>query len=54
MPVTSDKFIETESTLPDDLRPIFRRFVEEYEYLLIGAQRTSSREAFMARNFREK
>jgi hypothetical protein len=33
MPPTSQKFKEAESTLPEDLRPIFLRFVEEYEYL---------------------
>lgn len=33
MPTTSDKSMEAESTLPDDLRPIYRRLVEEYEYL---------------------
>ncbi len=33
MPITSEKYKEAELTLPDELRPIFRRFVEEYEYL---------------------
>jgi hypothetical protein len=33
MPVTSEKYKEAELTLPDDLKPIFRRLVEEYEYL---------------------
>jgi hypothetical protein len=33
MPATSQKFKEVEATLPDDIKPIFRRFVEEYEYL---------------------
>jgi hypothetical protein len=33
MPVTSEKFKEAESTLPDDVKPVFRRLVEEYEYL---------------------
>jgi hypothetical protein len=33
MPVTSEKFKEAESILPEDLKLIFRRFVEEYEYL---------------------
>jgi hypothetical protein len=33
MPVTSEKFREAEETLPEGLRPLFRRFVEEYEYL---------------------
>lgn len=33
MPVTSEKFKEAEATLPDELKPIFGRLVEEYEYL---------------------
>ena len=33
MPVTSDKFREAEATLPEDLKPIFHRLVEEYEYI---------------------
>lgn len=33
MPVTSEKFKEAEEALPEDLRPLLRRFVEEYEYL---------------------
>ena len=33
MPVTSDKYKEAEAILPDDLKPVFKRFVEEYEYL---------------------
>ena len=33
MPVTSDKYTEAEAILTDDLKPIFKRFVEEYEYL---------------------
>jgi hypothetical protein len=33
MPVTSDKYKEAEATLPEDLKPVFKRFVEEYEYL---------------------
>ena len=33
MPVTSTKYKEAEAILPDDLKPVFRRFVEEYEYL---------------------
>jgi len=33
MPVTSDKYKEAEAILPEDLRPVFKRFVEEYEYL---------------------
>ncbi len=33
MPITSVKFQEAEARLPDDLKPVFRRRVEEYEYL---------------------
>ena len=33
MPITSEKFKEAEAILPDDLKPIFRRFVEKYEFL---------------------
>ncbi len=33
MPVTSEKCREAEETLPDELKPVFRRLVEEYEYL---------------------
>ena len=33
MPVTSDKYKEAEAILPDNLKPVFKRFVEEYEYL---------------------
>jgi hypothetical protein len=33
MPVTSDKYMEGAEKLPDDLKPIFRRLDEEYEYL---------------------
>jgi hypothetical protein len=33
MPVTSAKYKEAEAILPDDLKPVFKRFVEEYEYL---------------------
>ena len=33
MPVTSDKYKEAEAILPDNLEPVFKRFVEEYEYL---------------------
>ena len=33
MPVSSAKFKEAEASLPEDLRPVLRRFVEEYEYL---------------------
>ncbi len=33
MPVTSEKYKEAETLLLDELKPIFKRFVEEYEYL---------------------
>ena len=33
MPDTSEKYKEAEAILSDDLKPIFKRFVEEYEYL---------------------
>lgn len=33
MPVTSDKYKEAEATIPEDLKPVLKRFVEEYEYL---------------------
>ena len=33
MPVTSDKYKEAEATLPEDLKPVYRRFVEDYEYI---------------------
>lgn len=33
MPITSEKYKEAEAILPDDLKPIFKRFVEEYEFL---------------------
>jgi len=33
MPVTSDKYKEAEAILPDNQKPVFKRFVEEYEYL---------------------
>ena len=33
MSQTSEKYKESEAILPDDLKPIFKRFVEEYEYL---------------------
>jgi hypothetical protein len=33
MPLTSTKFKESEASLPDELRAIYRRLVEEYEYL---------------------
>jgi len=33
MPATSQKLKEAEETLPEKLKPVFRRLVEEYEYL---------------------
>ena len=33
MPVSSPKYQKAEALLSDDLRPLFRRMVEEYEYL---------------------
>ncbi len=33
MPATSEKFKESEATLLEELKPIFKRFIEEYEYL---------------------
>jgi hypothetical protein len=33
MPVTSEKYKEAEAILPEELKPVFKRFVEEYEYL---------------------
>lgn len=33
MPITSDKYKEVEAALGEDARPVFRRLVEEYEYL---------------------
>ena len=33
MPVSSQKFKEAEAIVPSELRPVFRRLVEEYEYL---------------------
>jgi len=33
MPATSQKLKEAEETLPEELKPVFRRFVDEYEYL---------------------
>jgi len=29
MPVTSDKYKQAEAILPDNLKPVFKRFVEE-------------------------
>ncbi len=33
MPAASEKYKEAEAILPDELKPVFMRFVEEYEYL---------------------
>jgi hypothetical protein len=33
MPISSEKYREAEARLPDELKPVFQRFVEEYEYL---------------------
>jgi hypothetical protein len=33
MPATSQKYKDVEATLPEEMKPIFRRLVEEYEYL---------------------
>ena len=33
MPNTSEKFKEAESSLPDELKPVFQRLVNEYDYL---------------------
>lgn len=33
MPLNSDKCREAEAMVPDDLKPVFRQLVEEYEYL---------------------
>ena len=33
MPATSQKLKEAEETLPEELKPVFRRLVDEYEYL---------------------
>jgi hypothetical protein len=33
MPTTSQKCKDVEATLPEEIKPIFRRLVEEYEYL---------------------
>jgi hypothetical protein len=33
MPITSEKARKAEATLPEDLKPIYRSFVEDYEYL---------------------
>ena len=33
MPVDSPKYRDAEGRLPDELRPVFKRLVEEYEFL---------------------
>jgi hypothetical protein len=33
MPKTSEKYREAEARLPEHLRPIFGRLVDEYEYI---------------------
>ena len=33
MPTSGEKYEQAAASLPEDLRPIFRRFVEEYEYV---------------------
>jgi hypothetical protein len=33
MPSSSKKYNEAEACLPNELKPVFQRFVEEYEYL---------------------
>lgn len=33
MPVTSEKYLEAEASLPEDLKTVFKQLVEEYEYL---------------------
>lgn len=33
MPASSPKYQEAEDSLPEDLKSIFRRMVDEYEYL---------------------
>jgi hypothetical protein len=33
MPITSAKYKESEGTLPEDLKPVYRRFIEDYEYI---------------------
>jgi hypothetical protein len=33
MPTTSEKYKEAEAILPDDLKAVYQRLVEEYEYL---------------------
>ncbi len=35
MPASSPKFQEAEAMLPDDLKPLFGRMVEEYKYLTL-------------------
>lgn len=33
MPTTSPKYQQAAARLPDDLKPVLKRMVEEYEYL---------------------
>lgn len=33
MPISSPKYQDAEALLPDDLKPVYRQLVEEYEYL---------------------
>ena len=33
MPITSEKYREAAATLPEDLKPIYRNLVEDYEYI---------------------
>jgi hypothetical protein len=33
MPVSSAKYKEAEACLPDELKPVFQRLVQEHEYL---------------------
>lgn len=35
MPVTGKKYTEAEESLPEELRPVFKKLVEEYEFLTI-------------------
>lgn len=33
MPISSPKYREAETLLPEELKPVYRQLVEEYEYL---------------------
>ena len=35
MPSTGAKYSEAEALLPDDLKPIYKKLVEQYEFLTI-------------------